>query len=898
MSNTYPSSRKRVNSCSSYSCNTSTSLIASSPSPSPPSPSEHRAKRSPLTDMSTASHMNSAIDTYLDPRYTVPYEPTSIASEQIPIESTALSETASTNVIVITVLNQLPSEILGIIQSNFTNPCDLLYYSHTCRLFYQIVDAWAWFRLYKAQLPRWSLHVQFDYLSDPNEWKVLVLEDYLKKQGPWSARSSRAAALTNLSTPIAPTNIASSVSAAQQALDTQLLSPPHFAQTMHAVLPSITSCTTTASISTLPTTVTSTTATVTSSTATDQPTMLMQPNLSAEYEQVTPTSSSSPQPHEEITETIDSRLFVNLDDAQHIRSNSMAPQGWQNVGPPVSSTHKPSGRTLAAYIQSHSYNTETDYRIVLYTLPDHDTPVAILSSEYWYSLEDEQLLWHTQPEGAPNVAQVMDIMYFPDQRDNQGRARVLIALAFGQGSGPLSEISDDNNILDVWMLIKVLEVHIPDTLPPSTLPAHVIAAPFQQPLPRLIRGQPDPDKGRVVNIVPIRRQPMEMIRGRMVKLYTTADPATGTDKDCIALFGILHEVTSPSLTSPAIVVKGALFDPSPEWKFQEAKSQIRASASCMALFPPYSEFEQLMVVFYPHGQGEIWNWHEMKIVACLGTKSQEELDLAHQKAKKLVADGGKVVDNYLSNDGRDHDARGIVQLYCWGVHVVHAVEGPGQQYEGKTTSGRGDFRVVTMADGADKEWESCWWHVKGSILRKYLGNSNESTTTSDPKSTLDQEAFERLIGYSSRHYESWTLGRAVKPRERQRIMPPTNMFGQPSHASIPYGVASTPDQPSRPDKHLLFIAYLVWEHYRISLTSQYGLCLVDMDQETTGDYLGDELQKKMTLTQNKQLVTFLDDAASDPLVDIATVGNALFITRKFSHMVWPLRRRLGIQLRH
>lgn len=184
----------------------------------------------------------------------------------------------------------------------------------------------------------------------------------------------------------------------------------------------------------------------------------MQPNnLSAEYEQVTPTLS--PQPHEEITETIDSRLFINLDDAQHIRPNSMAPNGWQNVGPPVSSTHKSSGRTLAAYIQSHSFGTEIDHRVVLYTLPNHDTPVAILSSDYWYSPEDEQLIWRTQPEGAPNVAQVMDILYFPDQRDNQGRARVLIALAFGQGSGPLSEISDENNILDVWMLIKVLIVH-------------------------------------------------------------------------------------------------------------------------------------------------------------------------------------------------------------------------------------------------------------------------------------------------------------------------------------------------------------------------------------------------------------------------------------------------------
>ncbi|KAG0092482.1 hypothetical protein BGZ93_008299 [Podila epicladia] len=673
--------------------------------------------------------------------------------------------------------------------------------------------------------------------------------------------------------------------------------------------------------------------TVTSSTTTSDHHPHMRPNSSAEVTQ----------PQEEINETIDSRLYINLDDAQHICPKNMFPGGWQNVGPPVSFTDKPSGRTLAAYVQSHSFDTVTDHQIVLYSLPNHETPVATLPSVYWSAPEDDQLPWHTQLEASPNVAQVMDIQYFPRQRDSSNRARVLIALAFGRGSGPLSEISEESNILDVWMLIKVLEVYIPDTVPSTTLPAHVISEPFQRLGPRLIPSHLDPDKGRVVNIVPIRLQPVEMIRGRMVKLYTTPDPVTGVDKDCVALFGIMHEVTNPSLTSPAIVVKGALFDPSSSWEFQAARSEIAASASCMALFPPYSEFEQLMVVFYPQGQGEIWNWQEMKVVARLGTRSQDELDQAHQTANKdQVAKGGKedvavqrtdqtldnnidasnnntinnINNNYLDNVGRDHASRDIVQLYCWGVHVVHAVEASGQQYEGKITSGRGDFRVVTMADGAAKEWESCWWHVKGSLLRKCLGistlelsssatststtNATATSTESDGlESTLDQEAFERLIGYSGRHYESWTLGCAVTPRERcQRNVSPSNTFGQSSHAPIPHGAVSTSDHPSRPDKYLLFIAYLVWEHYRIALTSQYGLCLVDMDKETVGDYKGEDLARGMTLTQNKQLVTFLEGAADDPLVDIATVGNALFLTRKFSFMVWPLRRRLGIQLSH
>lgn len=165
-----------------------------------------------------------------------------------------------------------------------------------------------------------------------------------------------------------------------------------------------------------------------------------------------PNLAEVTQPQDEIH---DSRLFINLDDAHHICPKNMFPGGWQNIGPPVSFTDKPSGRTLAAYVQSHSFETVTDHQIVLYTLPDHETPVATLPSVYWSAPEDDQLPWHTQLEAAPNVAQVMDIQYFPNQRDSSNRARVLIALAFGRGSGPLSEISEESNVLDVWMLIKV-----------------------------------------------------------------------------------------------------------------------------------------------------------------------------------------------------------------------------------------------------------------------------------------------------------------------------------------------------------------------------------------------------------------------------------------------------------
>ncbi|KAG0334637.1 hypothetical protein BG004_000327 [Podila humilis] len=837
-------------------------------------------------------------------------------------------------------IHYFPAEVLGVVQDYLDCPIDLLHYSHACRRFYRIVDGLAWFKLYRTQLPRWSIRVQFDNLCNPSDWKVLVLEDYLKKQGPWSARSTNEAhndvSSSNTNGFVHMQTIEHSTTAAPR---TEILLP----DALHI------SHQTTSSVAIPP-----------------ARTGSAQPPLYA-IDSATPLTFLS-LPPENILETADIRLYINLEDAEHIRPRNMLPGGWQNIGPPVSSTDHASGRTLAAYIQSHSYGAETDYQIVIYCLPDHDTPIATLSSDYWSTTFPGYVHHHHyqqehQPQVNPleemgrgsSMAQIMYITYFPEMRDGQNRARCLIALAFGQGSGPLSDINENNNVLDVWMNIRVIECYIPDALPSSTLPEHVSA--YRHPheqyhhhqhqhqqqhqqhhMPRLVNARLDPARGRVENIVPIHgMSPTNMLRGRMIKLYTIKDPLTGVCKDYIALFGILHDSSGSTLIAPAVVIKGELFESSchqNQWSYSVTPTIVRASASCMALFPPHSGFEQLMVVFYPNGEGEIWNWLNMKLIMRLSTRLQTEMDLEEDGQAKqshypstgtlsittttspTSATASSAADQTLSarnpytassaneknNLGRDEKQRNIVQLYCWGVHVVPAVELPGGQPFGDITNrsnpNRSDFRVLTMADGSGKEWESSFWHVQGAVLQRCLGAQEVesewlSSTFIWPSSTLSTTIEDSahtsvpVVGCSGRHYESWTLGGAVISKPAQHTTPST------------LSTTTTENDQSRlrPENHLLFIAFLVWDHYRISLTSQYGLCLVDLDQELVGDYQGEDLAKKMTLTQNKQLVTFLEEentVNNDPLVDIATVGSALFITRKRSHMIWRLRRRLCI----
>ncbi|KAG0365794.1 hypothetical protein BGZ54_006195 [Gamsiella multidivaricata] len=263
----------------------------------------------------------------------------------------------------------------------------------------------------------------------------------------------------------------------------------------------------------------------------------------------------------------------------------------------------------------------------------------------------------------------------------------------------------------------------------------------------------------------------------------------------------------------------------------------------MALFPPQSDFDHLIVLLDRNGRGEIWNWKTVALVAILTEKSESGQDLERKR----------------------HEYR--KDLYYWGVQINWSVEEPVISSRdsvsafgtGAAHRKQGDFSVVALADGEGKEWETCWWNVSDKMLRM-------SKEAMPPQPTE--------IGWSSRYFQELTLGRTSPPSASQETR---------RHA----------------DKPLSFIAYLTWNHYRITLTSQHGLCIFDMDREVQDETMsgGSEISDTGTTMeleerQQKQIpqwVTMIDDAEDDPLVDIATMGDCLMLTRKYSHMIFPFR---------
>ncbi|KAK3831510.1 MAG: hypothetical protein J3R72DRAFT_455034 [Linnemannia gamsii] len=153
-----------------------------------------------------------------------------------------------------------------------------------------------------------------------------------------------------------------------------------------------------------------------------------------------------------------------------------------------------------------------------------------------------------------------------------------------------------------------------------------------------------------------------------------------------------------------------------------------------------------------------------------------------------------------------------------------------------------------MADGADDEWESCWWN----ITREVLGNpmkpltappiidrsrSAATAATNPPKPPLFSEV---------KRFEGKTFGACLPDQEK-------------THA----------EEHGRP---IQFIAYVVWNHYRIGLSSRMGICMMDLE-EPESDHLADQ-----------QWITFLKER--EDLIDIAIFGHNLVVTLKTGHLVW------------
>ncbi|KAG0202164.1 hypothetical protein BGX28_005245 [Mortierella sp. GBA30] len=568
------------------------------------------------------------------------------------------------------------------------------------------------------------------------------------------------------------------------------------------------------------------------------------------------------------------RLRIDLSQAITVRpfGNDPAPaSGWKNAGPPVSHTHK-TKTTISAYVQTYSRTGRTDYRLVFYDPSHHDTPLAIISSEFWAQTSDG----HLDPDIIDNfsIAQLMDIKQFPEQKDDQHRIRVVVVLAFGDNNGvdPTAVDGDGQmNILDSWSLVKVIEIYICNSPPDSPSSSNCAS------LPRLIPYRPNPHRGQVRTFSPSSRD--DVLRGRAIKIYNGPDPDTNENQERIAFFGIRRAA------SETVLLTSALFGPSKQSMTTPSMadhSKIKCDilcdkttgrgleTSCMALFPPQSDFENLIVLLNSQGQGEIWDWVSVKKlltleIAGIETNSDREQQHQHQQPQQQ--------DHQAQQDAEQVQIDRRKDLYYWGVQVNWAVEEPTGDERGSRRPlvlghgprKRGNFRVVALADGRDKEWETTWWHISELELRKTL------------KQALDQDKSEllsfipRVIQSNSRHFEISTLG--------------TTQIPSPLSLDLSLRESSS---GTGEEYHLLFVAYLIWDHYRIALTSRFGLCVVDMDQEQAGDVLDEDMNPDSS-KRPSQWVTVLENSEDDPLVDIATLGDCLLLTRKYSHMIWPFR---------
>ncbi|KAF9957791.1 hypothetical protein BGZ72_001366 [Mortierella alpina] len=569
------------------------------------------------------------------------------------------------------------------------------------------------------------------------------------------------------------------------------------------------------------------------------------------------------------------RLRINLDYATTIKPQYLDVASdikWRNMGPPVSSTSQ-TRSTITAYVQALYRNGRTDYRIVMFNPAQHETPLAIIPSEFW----TQSAVGHSDPEiqDSFSVAQLMDLKQYPDQKDDQQRIRVVLVLAFGDNNGVerLADGEGQMNILDTWSLVRVVEAFIsidsPTTSPPTVLSNSTLAAPS----PRLIPYRPSPHKGRVRTFLTDSRD--EVLRGRAIKVYTGPDPVTKEIQERIAFFGIR------SAASQTVLLTSALFG-NPQKTMSNPPKADRSKikfdvlgdkttgrsleTSCLALFPPQSDFENLIVIMDHQGKGEIWDWMHVKKVATLEIAGVERRQKQEQ-AMQVV----HTQDLPLPQDHPQEPFDRRKDLYYWGIQVNFAVEEPAGEECGSRNPlvlahsfrKRGDFRIVALADGQDREWETTWWHISEQELRKAL------------KQALDQDNNLPLenswtIPSQCRHFETSTLGTTHIPTALSLNLSSTESESSAGAAGEEYD--------------LLFVAYLVWDHFRISLTSRFGLCIVDMDKEVEGDVQEDDIKRP------PQYVTVLDNAAEDGLVDISTLGDSLLITRRFSHVIWPFRQ--------
>ncbi|KAF9347347.1 hypothetical protein BGX26_001159 [Mortierella sp. AD094] len=738
-------------------------------------------------------------------------------------------------------LLKCPPEILKCITSYLT-ALDLYRLTHTCRTFHHLTVPRDWFGIYCQRYTSWSkeCHLE-DELYNDNE-----NDENDENASPWKRITVKDARLCErLAAPPPPMTI-----------ETDHLSPQPAAEQLAMDVDQ----------ESLPTS------------SGYHPTTTVEPTTAAGHSDVaiqpTPqqlnTEDNSDLDLEQASQFARPRyLRILLEEALHFKPDPASASGnWRQMGSPVYHIDKGTNSIIAASMlvrpTANNENWLENRQILLYKLPDLTNPVAICGSQ----------LWADETDNGSDVSQLMDIRHYPDTIVD-GEMRVVMIIVFGVNARPATQDQSDMEILDVWKLVKAVEIWLP-VGPASTASTTGLLAPkvsnpwiFRPALvvpPSLLQ----PRKGKVEKIEPGRGE--AELRGRIAKLYRAEIPNEGQSSsqesasegktememaDCIAVFGIQN-----SDTSSAIVIKKVLFlDDKARGNSSYSKKQISRTVSCMAIFPYYSNYERMLVLFNRHGRGLIWDWVNEKQIAQLHMPADKILSLQAEMAKK-----GELDEDLSQQATEAAQEAASSSLYYWGAQVNWAVEVPyPTQINPKK---RRLFRIVILADGTGSEWESSWWHVDNEVL----GNSEKDLEAppfipvGKPRTPWKPSPGQPKILYANaQRFEPETVGYCLEEQRK-------------SHK----------EEDGKP---LQFIAYVIWNHFRIVLTSRLGLSIYDMEE--LGKKKDKTSRSRNINLKDRQWVTFLEDTEENPLVDIATVGDNLVITRRFGQMIWPFYGRVS-----
>ncbi|KAF9336073.1 hypothetical protein BG006_009767 [Podila minutissima] len=730
---------------------------------------------------------------------------------------------------------QLPFELLRLVVADIDDPIDLLHLSHVSSfLLKEAIVPKDWFRLYRSQLPTWSRGIQ------PHDLPDLVVQDIsgIKLHlCAWKRHTVREARFRKrnslLLPPSAPSgNSTNTFTPAATDVATTIATAVEAHDPPEIVLHHAAQNTDVASTqhSNLP--------------EQQGEARLDLPSLQGGVTTPTPSLTSS------TTTTINASTAAVVTASRDVTFVNNPPipmtKVWVPLGEARSYPSDPETTTSnfkligsPVYHADSVAKTTVAASIVARPLPLPDVVPVHQSYEHkllLYSFPEltkpiaicESKLWYESAKSAmpwnhaPQVTQVVDIKHYPRCRNADNRMRVLVLLAFGNNAGPLAQEGGDLHILDIWNLVLAIELWIPDSATSDSI--YTIQ-----------------ELGQVGLVRPTTRT--HVFRGRIANLYTAPDPVTQEPLDCLALFGIQH-----SADSRAIIIKSILFQD--EALYPLRKKNLGKNVSCMATFPSNSGYERLLVIFNRLGRGMIWDWVNDMQVAQLhlpqdgirrtehpgeqGSTESSTVGGTQTQAGQSIQSTGST---QLSVQGTLSQTSENSELYFWGVQVNWAIELP--HTLPIEPAQRKSFRIVILADGIVNEWKACWWHVDSDML----GISEVDLKAPAPSLTNATSTNEPLqIWYAtSTRFENESLGLC---RNGQNPEP------------------------------LLFIAFVIWNRYMIGLTSRLGVTMLAMEEGPSSSGV------------DRQWASFLEDSENNPLVDVATVGESLVITRRHGHLIW------------